>query len=234
MSGTCEPTWKWTSLRQCASPAALQHFARRHQAGGIETELRVLTAARRPFSRALAVKPHTNADVRLDANFLGRANRLLEFLEFLDHDDDGLAELATEQRDANESAVLVAVADDEALRVLVHRERSDQFRFAARFETEMKFLAGVDDLFDHFAQLIDLDRENAAILILVTEFGYRILKRAVDRFDAVPQQILKPNDERETEAALPRFVYDFEDVDRSRLFPEGDAPRRCRRSLIVK
>ena len=95
-----------------------------------------------------------------------RANRLLELLEFFDHDDDRLAELAAEQRDANEGAILVAVADDEALRVLVHRERGDQFRFAARFESEMKLLAGVDDFFDHFAQLIDLDRENAAIMIL--------------------------------------------------------------------
>ena len=109
----------------------------------------------------------------------------------------------------------------------MHRERGDQFRFAARFETEMKLLAGVDDLFDHFAQLIDLDRENAAILIFVIEFRHRILKRAIDRFDAVSQQILEANDERETEAALPRFVDHFEDVDRSRRCPEVGAPRRC-------
>ena len=32
-----------------------QHLARRDQAGGVETELRVLAAARRPFARALAV-----------------------------------------------------------------------------------------------------------------------------------------------------------------------------------
>ena len=107
----------------------------------------------------------------------------------------------------------VAVANDEALRVLVHGERGDQFRFAASFETEMKLLAGIDDLFDHFAQLIDLDRENAAILRAVIEFADRGLKRAIDRFDAVPKQILEPNDERKTEAASARFVYDFEDVD---------------------
>ena len=34
----------------------------------------------------------------------------------------------------------------------------------------------------------------------------------------MPQQILKPDDERKTEAALPRFVYDFENVDRRRPF----------------
>ena len=80
-----------------------------------------------------------------------------------------LAELAAEQRDADERAVLVAVANDETFGILVHRQRGDQFRFAAGFETEMKLLAGIDDFFDHLAQLIDLDRENAAILVLVTE-----------------------------------------------------------------
>ena len=76
-------------------------------------------------------------------------------------------------RGANEVAVLVAVADDEALGVLVHRESGEQLRFAARFETEMKLRAGVDDLFDHFAQLIDLDRKDAAIIVAITELLHR-------------------------------------------------------------
>ena len=66
----------------------LQHFARGNEARGIETELRVLAAAGRPFARAFAVKTHADADVRFDADFLCRANRLLELFEFLDHDDD--------------------------------------------------------------------------------------------------------------------------------------------------
>ncbi len=198
-----------------------QHLARGHEAGGIETKLRVLAAAGRPFARALAVQAHANADVRLDADFLRSADRLLEFLELLDHDDNGLAELAAEQSDADESAVLVAVADDEALGVLVHRERGDQFRFAAGFESEMKFLAGFDDLFDHFPQLVDLDRKNSAVMVLVTEFRHRVLKRAVDRLDAVTQQVLKPDDEREPEAAIARLVYDFENIDRAAFFLKG-------------
>ena len=71
--------------------------------------------------------------------------------------------LRPSKRDANEGAILVTVANDQALRILVHGQRGDQFRFAAGFETKMKLLAGIDDFLDHFAQLIDLDRENAAI-----------------------------------------------------------------------
>src|SRR6202023_1482458 len=94
------------------------------------------------------------------------------------------------------------------------------FRFAARFESEMKFLSGIDDLFDHLAQLVHFDRENAAIMVLVAELLDRLLESAVDRFDAVPQQILETNDERKTESAIARFVDDVEDIDRAAFFLE--------------
>ena len=48
----------------------------------------------RPFAGAFAVQTHANSDVRFDADFLCGANGLLELLEFLDDDDDRLAELA--------------------------------------------------------------------------------------------------------------------------------------------
>ena len=57
-------------------------------------------------------------------------------------------------------------------------------------------------------------------MILVIEFSDRILKRAVDRFDPVAQQILETNHERETEAALPRFVHDFHNIDDAAVFLE--------------
>ena len=188
-------------MRQCAEPLRLEHFARRNQVRRAQAELRVFAAARRPFPGAFAVQPHPDADVRLDAHLLCDPQRLLKFLEFLDDDDDRLAETTSEHGGADEGAILVAVANDKALGVLVHRERGDQLRFAARFETEMKLRAGVDDLFDHFAQLIHLDRKDAAILVAITELLHRGLKGAVDRLDPVAQQVLEPDDERKTEAA---------------------------------
>ena len=62
----------------------------------------------------------------------------------------------------------------------------------------MKLLTGIDNFFNDFAQLINLDWKNTAILILVTELCYRLLKCAVYRFDAVSEQILKSDDQRET------------------------------------
>ena len=113
-------------------------------------------------------------------------------------------------------------------RVLVHRQCGDQFRFAARFEPKVKLLAGIDDFFDHFAQLIHLDRENAAILAAVIEFLDRVSKRAIDRFDAVAKQILEANHQRKTEAPRARFVYDFEDGRSIPPPPAAAWPPRCR------
>src|SRR2546423_2638229 len=82
----------------------------------------------------------------------------------------------------------------------------------------MEFQPGVDDLFDDFAELVHLDREHAAVMVLVTEFLDRFLERAVYRFDAVPEQILESQDERKTEPAIARFVDDFKNVDRAAFF----------------
>ena len=92
-----------------------------------------------------------DADHRFDTDFFGRFDRLLELFEFLDHNDNLFAEFAAEQRNANERFVFVTVANDQALRIFVHRERSDQLRFTAGLESEMKLLAGIDDFLNHLA-----------------------------------------------------------------------------------
>jgi hypothetical protein len=176
----------------------LEHFARGDETCGIETELRVLAPARRPFARAFAVKADANADMRFHADFLCRADRLLELFELFGNDDHLFSELATQQRDTDERRVLIAIANDETFRVLVHCQRGDQFRLAPGFETEVKLLTGIDNFFDNFAQLIDLDRKNSAIFIFVAKLRDRVLECAINRFDTVAKQILKSDHERET------------------------------------
>ncbi len=100
----------------------------------------------------------------------------------------------------------------------MHRQCRHQFRFASSFQPEMKLLASIDNFFNHFAQLIDLDRENTAILVPIAEFSDRRLKCPIDRFHAMPEQVLKPHDQREPKAARPRFIHHFEKVDRAAIF----------------
>jgi len=77
----------------------------------------------------------------------------------------------------------------------------------------MMAAARIYDLFDDFAQLIDLDRKNTAIMILIAELRDRALKCAVNCFDPVPEQILEPNQQRKTEVSRTRFVDDFQQID---------------------
>src|ERR1700719_2634435 len=84
----------------------------------------------------------------------------------------------------------------------------------------MKSPPGFDDLFDHLAQLIDLDRKDAAVMTLVAEFVDCVLKREVHRLDAVAKQILESDYERKTQSSRPRFADDFQDIDASTIFLE--------------
>src|SRR6266852_506890 len=136
---------KMNELEAMREASFFQHLTRSDQIGCVQAKLGVLAATRRPFAGAFAVQPDTNPDQWLDADFFRSANGLLELLKFFDNDYSFFAELAPEQRDANKRGVLVAVADDQALGVFVHRERRDELRFAARFQTEMKLQDSIDN-----------------------------------------------------------------------------------------
>ena len=95
----------------------------------------------------------------------------------------------------------------------MHGERGEQFGFAAGLEAEMEFRAGIDHFLDDFAELVDLDRENAAVDVFVSRFGDRFGEGAVDGLHAVAEQILEAQGERKGEAAFARFVHEFHHVD---------------------
>src|SRR5204863_9628791 len=90
--------------------------------------------------------------------------------------------------------------------VFLHGNRSNQHRFPPCFQPKLKLFARIDNFLNDLAQLIDFDEKNAAILIVITEFRDRALKCAIDRFDAVPKQILKSNQQWKTEVSGARFI----------------------------
>ncbi len=83
-------------LEAMAEVLRLQHFRGGEQLRGAQAELGVFAAALRPFARALAQQPRADADDRLDAELLGEADDLAQFLELLHHHDDLLAQLDAE------------------------------------------------------------------------------------------------------------------------------------------
>src|SRR5207248_748597 len=201
-------------------PFAFQHIAGGNEIEGIESKLRVLASTGGPFARAFAGQTDPNANERFDPNFLGGPNGLLQFFQLFDHDDDLFVEFTPQKRDPNKSRILVAIANDQALRVLVHGQGRDQLRFAASLQAKVKRLAGIDDLLDHFTQLIDFDRENAAVFSAVVEFRDRGIKSAIHRFDAVAEQILKADDKGEGEPARACFINNFKNGNGAAVFLE--------------
>src|SRR5438876_962739 len=209
---------KVDQLEAMRQPLALQHFAGGNQADGIKSELGILSAAGSPFACAFACQTHPDSNHRLDPDFLRGPNGLLEFFQLFNHDDDQLAQFAPEKRDPDEGRVLVTITDDQTFRVLVHGQGRDQLGFAAGFQPQVKSPPGVNDLLDYFTQLIDFDREDAAVFPAVIEFGDSVLESTVNGFNAMPEQILKADDEREGKATRARLIDNFEDGNVAPIF----------------
>ena len=153
----------------------------------------------------------------------------MEFLEFLHDKDHFLAELQAEQCGADELVVLVAVTHDEALGIGMDRERGDHLRFAAGLDAKMILQAGVDDLLDDLAKLVDLDREDAAVGVLVPALLDRLGKGFIQPTDTVAQQIMATNQKGKTQATILGLSNQFHQVDFLALAapgPHGGMARR--------
>src|SRR5438552_16844721 len=195
-----------------------QHLTRRHQADSVQSKFGVLPSARSPFSGSFAVETDGASDRGLDPDIFRGANSLLQLLQLLGHKNRLFAEFAPEESDADEGWIFVTVANNEALRILVHGERGDQLGFASGFQTKMELFTCFDDFLDHFPKLIDFDGEDAAITAPIVKFRARGFKGPVDTHDAMTKQILKTNDQRKTEAARARFVDHFQNINRAAVF----------------
>ena len=127
--------------------------------------------------------------------------------------NNGFAQLSSKQSRADEVSVLVAVADDQALMILMKGQRRHEFRLAARLETKMPALPGVEDLFDDFAQLVDLDRKDASVDVAIAHGLDRLGKGLIDGLDTIAQEIVKTHCQGEAELAAFCLRDDLHQID---------------------
>ncbi len=128
-----------------------------------------------------------------------------------------LAELAPEQRHLDVKRVLVAVADEDALRVAMNRQRGEKLGLAPDLQPEFVRRAGIHDFFHHFAQLIHLDREDAAVLALVSGLGDGGAEFLVQDLHAVAQQILETEQQRQGQPAIASLLRHRHEIKRRAL-----------------
>jgi len=143
----------------------------------------------------------------------GHRDDLAQFFEFLDHHDDLAAKFGSQEGHAHERRILVAVANNQAAELVLERQAGEELGFAADFQAKVKGLAGIENFLNHFAELVDFNGKNAAILALVVEFGDGVAKRQVNRFDPVPQDILESDQERKFQPAGLGFFDDVRKID---------------------
>ena len=85
--------------------------------------------------------------------------------------------------------------------VVGQRHHREQLRLRARFEAEPVFAAEVEDFLDDLALLVHLDRVDADVAAFVLVLVDGGLKGVVDVADPVPQDVSKPDQHRQADAA---------------------------------
>ncbi len=161
-------------------------------------------------------------------NCLEESDDLAKLLEFFNHHDDLLAELGAQQRHPDETGILVAVADDEAPELALQGQPRKELRLAADLQPKIIGPPGIQDLLHDLPELVDLDREDPAIIGVVIELGYGAAKGQVDRLDPVSKDVLKTNEHREFQPARLGLLDHIGQVHRRAGVPQrlGNRPSR--------
>ena len=198
-----------------------QNFGGGEKFGGVQAEFGIFPSALGPFAGAFAEQAGADPDQRLDSHLPRDRNDLLQLLQFLHHHDDFFAKLDAHEGHADEQSVFVTVANDEGCLLILQGQPGEKFRFAADLQPELMRFASVQNFLHHFAELVDLDGENAAIFILIIEFGNGRGKGLVDRLHPVPQNVLEPDEDRKFQAATLRLLNDVGDIDHRAVLAQG-------------
>ena len=130
------PMWKCSSCRQSSMSRAPRRSHDLDDLADGEAELGAVAGRVLPAADAARAELGAHAERGPDAGLLGGLEHEVELLEALEHDDHGLAEALREQRGLDVLAVLVAVADDQAVRVADGRQRDQELGLGAGFEPE--------------------------------------------------------------------------------------------------
>ena len=225
----CEPMWKCSSCRQSSMPTARSRSTVATISAVVRPNLERSPVDSTHLPAPLVVEARAHADHRPQVELGGRGQDRVELAHAVHRDHDAPPELLREQRRLDEGAVLVAVAQDERLGVLLQRQRHQQLRLRAGLDPEVEGTAVLDQLLDHVALLVHLDRVDAAVAALVVVLRDRLLERAEQLLDARPQDVGEADQHRQVDPAAAQVVDERLQVDRERAGTGGrdlDVARR--------
>ena len=106
----------------------------------------------------------------------------------------------------------MAVADNQAVAVHVRGQHGVQFGFAAGFEAEVVLLAVADNLFNHGAHLVYLNRVDDKVVGFVVVLLFGAVEAFCGLLDAVVEDIGEAQQDERGDVARVEFVHYFLEV----------------------
>ncbi len=199
---------------------AIEHLALFEQRVKIEDladeqpELRFFAGRFAPSARTLGRELDPHAELRPHAVVLRMLQKQVNFLEVFDDRNDRAAELGREDYGLDVAVVLEAVADDDAIRrILGDRHDGEQLGLRSDLETEAELLAVAINFLDHEALLVDLDRKNRRIAVLVIVFHDRGVECIRQMAQAMREDVGKSNHDRRVQIARLESLDDVVEID---------------------
>ncbi len=184
-----------------------------HELHRVEPELRFLPGALRPPSGALGRELDADAARRRHPELVGDLEQHVDLAELLDDDEHTVADLLPHEGEPHELVVLVAVADDDVLRALGHREHRLQLRLRAALQTDAVRLAELDDLLDDVPLLIDLDRVDGRVPTAVLELLDRRLEARAQLLDAGAEDVGEAEQHGKPDSLLFQVAREVQEVE---------------------
>ena len=115
----------------------------------------------------------------------------LHLVGLFDHDYRLAPEPAGQDRGLDVAPVLVAVADQQCLRVINQRQRDQQFRLAASLQAEMPALTAGHQLLHHVPLLVAFHREHALVAPCVAVVSNGPLERGMQALKPVLKDVVE-------------------------------------------
>ena len=126
-----------------------------------------------------------------------------------------LTQSSGQDRRFDVSAILVAIADQQGIRVFGEREGDQKFSLAPRLQSEIPAIAAVHKMLHHMSLLVALDREDALIRTVVGVVGNGALKGSVETFQPIFEDVIETDEQRGAEVACLQTLQQLHQVQRS-------------------
>ena len=95
----------------------------------------------------------------------------------------------------------------------MHRHGGDELGLASGLNAEVILETGIHDLLHHLAELVHLDGEDPAVLVLVGALGDGPGKGFVETTHTITKQVMATHQQREAKSTITGLVDEFHQID---------------------